>query len=216
MIATIVAVENLDVQALSRSLALDYGEQPWLVADPDNPSCHSRITIKETEPKGVGGGEEGEPPPEPTAMYSIQVSTYRSPPDEENTEPPPTHSAFFESLVKHMENQVVLQCFILSDLLYPALGYSWRIPLLATPPTIGEFKSDLGAVVLAGLTLEFDESPAGLSRVSLDTSPFGNEYSVEIWFRTQIEVAKIGTIYEHTLHKIRTFADFFIQKGTTG
>lgn len=188
------------------------------MADSDNPNCHSHVKIGEVEPKvtGVEGDTEvsqdrAGSEDEVLTMYSIRIETYRLPP-EPVSPTPPTHDAFFEALLKHMQNQVVLPCFIYSELFYPASDYSWRIPLLAKPPTIEEFKSELGEVSLSGLTLAFEDSPSGLNRASLDTSPGGNEYAVGLSFSLSLKVEEITLAYERTMDEIKRYAAFFIKK----
>lgn len=82
--------------------------------------------------------------------------------------------------------------------------------LLADPPELGEFQSEIGAITLSGLKLRFSRSAAGLLEASLDITPDEDEYHCALTSTVDLRVDSLGALYSVVLEQAEELASLFI------
>lgn len=197
-------IDELDANALAKSLGMTSPEELGLVLS-DSPDCHSHVWVERLEPDDVAGPGEPDAP-----FHSIRIRTYRFGADEPAALP---HETFFKALAAAAPNVAEFSALAIVDLFYRVPPARWRIPLIANPPRFGELESDLGEIRLAGLTLRFDKSPVGLTDVSLEASPVGDEDRVSLTYGVTLARSDIEKVYDETLKKAERFSSLFVDAG---
>jgi hypothetical protein len=178
--------DELDTSALKKALGAKRLDDLSLVLS-DSKECHSHVYIESVE--GDEGRQRRREP-----FTSVTVRTYRHAiaATGEETKGAQTHEAFFKKVFDAAPKVMEVTTLAKVDMYYKVPPARWRVPLIASPPKFGELESELGGITLAGLTLRFDKSPVGLSEVSLEASPSGDEDKVSLSYflslpRTEID-----------------------------
>ncbi len=201
--------DELDTSALRKALGAKQLDDFTLVLS-DSTECHSHVYIDSYE-----GQEERPKRHEP--FTSVSVRTYRHGTSEtgEGTKGARSHEEFFRKLFDAAPKVTDVTTLARVDLYYKVPPTRWRVPLIANPPKFGELESELGGITLAGLTLRFDKSPVGLSEVSLETSPSGDEDKVSLSYFLSLPRTEIDKIYDQVLEKAEHFSSLFVDAGST-
>jgi hypothetical protein len=144
--------------------------------------------------------------------YLVQITTFRARDSED--QPPAydlSHTEFLELLHRSIHNFDQLKVVAITELYYPAERASWRMKLLADPPELGDFQSDIGVITLSGLKLRFSNSAAGLLEASLDTTPDKDEYHCALTSTVDLRVDSLAALFPVVLEQAEEFASLFIE-----
>jgi hypothetical protein len=121
-----------------------------------------------------------------------------------------SHADFLELLHDGIRDLDHLKVVAITDLYYPSERASWRMKLLADPPELGEFQSEIGGIMLSGLKLRFSGSAAGLLEASLDITPDEDEYHCALASTVDLRVDALEKLYSVVLEQAEELASLFI------
>jgi hypothetical protein len=208
--------DELDTAALMKALGAKR-ERDLNVILSDSPECHSHVYVESVERSDGGVKSEAGARKLKEPFISVTVRTYRHTTAEEPREgrkPPLSHEEFFRKLLDAAPKVTEVTSLAKVDLYYKVPPARWRVPLIASPPKFGELESELGGITLAGLTLRFEKSPVGLTEVSLETSPTGDEDQVSLSYFLSVPRAEIDKVYDQVLEKAERFSSLFVDAGS--
>jgi hypothetical protein len=200
--------DELDTSALRKALGAKKLDDFTFVLS-DSKDCHSHVFVDSYE-----GQEERPKRYEPFTSVSIRTYRHGTAETGEGAKSVRSHEEFFTTLFNAAPKVTEVTTLARVDLYYKVPPARWRVPLIANPPKFGELESELGGITLAGLTLRFDKSPVGLSEVSLETSPSGDEDKVSLSYFLSLPRTQIDKIYDQVLEKAEHFSTLFVDAGS--
>jgi hypothetical protein len=197
-------------EPLFRSALPNGQHRSWLLHEGNGSECHSHARLyplehdKARDTHARSGDASGQP------GYVIEVETYRSgEPHDETGKSVVTHSRFFEAVSTATGTQ---QLFVVARVAldFSASHAKWQASLLANPPEIAGLPSELGRIGLAGVTLRFRDSTAGLLQARLEADPSGSAYTVDLRFSSLAGQGELADLYELIMQKAERFGSLFI------
>lgn len=199
-----VSHEHLDLDLLNRALGSDTRSpivRMLQSTDAGTSYSHAFIFPAATRDGGDGFNET-----------IIEIDTYRF----GNTEGDHPARAlpdteFFNSLRNSIHGVEQLSIISATDLSYPATEASWRMSMLADPPKLDEFESEIGKIALSGVKLRFTDSPHGLLESSLEISPAEDEYRCSLTLLHQLRAEDLAQIREIVIRQAEEFAQLFVE-----
>jgi hypothetical protein len=209
-----VPVDALDVDRLFEAVPVRSDSEgslraEWLLADTHEAECHSHVYLRVVRESGESrnsGDDSGESSQQ---FYSFELLTVRTPVELHEADTSIRHSDFLQRLAAATSSDEVLIGTTV-DLYYDTAEVRWRVSLLTESQKFAEFDEDLGTIALSGLTLRFENSSVGLTRVGLDTSPYGDEYRISLSFSTTIERSRLEFMFSDILARAEEFSSLFV------
>ncbi|MCA1789687.1 MAG: hypothetical protein LC667_07470 [Thioalkalivibrio sp.] len=193
---------HLDPGVLRGTLDLD-GSGTRLEAS-DALTSQTHAYFYPAPPREPGDADEGE--------HVIQIDTYRfENEDSEEQLRRISDSGFFDVLRTGIQGLDQLEIISVADLHFPASTVAWRMKMLASPPTMEEFQSEIGKISLSGVKLRFSDSPHGLLESSLEISPDEDEYRCSLTVLTCISPDRLGSVHTTVLNRAEEFAQLFVE-----
>jgi hypothetical protein len=198
--------DSLDLDRLSRDLrCTTTGPMVALLESSDAQTSHSRAFISTATPREAD--EHGR------VEHIVQIDTYRfRGADDEQRSGWVSESQFYATLRESIHAGVdQLQIISVADLYYPAAQVVWRMKMLADPPKLEEFQSEIGRISLSGVKLRFSDSPYGIRESFLEISPTEDEYRCSITFLNHSSPEHLFSVRRTVLTQAEEFAQLFVE-----
>jgi hypothetical protein len=198
--------DSLDLDRLGTALRYTTtGPMVALLNSSDAHTSHSRAFISTATPREAD--EHGR------VEHIVQIDTYRfgGAGGEQGTGWL-SESHFFTTLQESIHDGVDdLQVISVADLYYPAAQVGWRMKMLAYPPKLEEFHSEIGRISLSGVKLRFSDSPYGLLESFLDISPAEDEYRCSLTVLNHVSPEHLSDVRRTVLTQAEEFAQLFVE-----
>lgn len=192
-------------------------EDGWLFWGGEETQHHAHVNLsridEESRPEVIA--TEDEPSEEPEVPdWTIAVRYYPDPLPERVQESESWKNAdlLFKALREAVDTDDPYHPLYSVDFFFDVPTTTWRFPLLADPPEMEDLDTELGTISLAGVTLRFTDSPAGLWQASLETSPAGDEYYLGLRFAEHLEAENINSLFRKGLDRGQELATLFVNR----